>query len=125
MEDNKFEQAGREHQRKAQCCPVCNGTQTVPSGFYDPSIYQTLVFGQETCRSCNGTGVVWEPENHVSVEDTEEEGFVVECNVCGARYHNWSGSTPCCGSIAFIVDSETNKKTNDLSLFVLTNKTEE
>ena len=32
------------------------------------------------------------------------EEFTVECNVCGHRYLNWSGSTPCCGSIAFIVN---------------------
>lgn len=44
------------------------------------------------------------------------EDFVVECNVCGTRYHNWIGSTPCCGSIAYLVD-ENNQKTNNICLF--------
>jgi hypothetical protein len=30
--------------------------------------------------------------------------FIVECNVCGQRYVNHVGSTPCCGSIAYLVD---------------------
>ena len=29
--------------------------------------------------------------------------YWVECNVCGQRYKNWAGSTPCCGSLAFEV----------------------
>jgi predicted ATP-dependent serine protease len=33
-----------------------------------------------------------------------DDEWVVECNVCGARYRNWAGSTPCCGSLAFVVD---------------------
>lgn len=35
--------------------------------------------------------------------------MIVECNVCGKRYKNHAGSTPCCGSIAFIVDIEKEK----------------
>ena len=31
--------------------------------------------------------------------------FWVECGVCGTQYLNWSGSTPCCGSLTFIVDT--------------------
>ena len=44
-----------------------------------------------------------------------EKSFVVECNVCGRRYENWTGSTPCCGSIAWVI--EDGKATNKLSLF--------
>lgn len=29
-----------------------------------------------------------------------------ECAVCGQIYKNWAGSTPCCGSVAFIVESK-------------------
>lgn len=36
--------------------------------------------------------------------------FFVECNVCGSRLKNWSGSTPCCGSIAFIIDDAQIKR---------------
>ncbi len=40
--------------------------------------------------------------------------FTVECNVCKQQYDNWVGSTPCCGSIAFLVgeDGEITKQVN-------------
>lgn len=34
------------------------------------------------------------------------KNFTVECNVCGQRYENHAGSTPCCGSIAYLVSKE-------------------
>lgn len=37
------------------------------------------------------------------------DDFKVQCNVCGQIYENWSGSTPCCGSIAFMIDENGNK----------------
>jgi hypothetical protein len=30
--------------------------------------------------------------------------WVAECEACGAQYLDHAGSTPCCGSIAFIVN---------------------
>lgn len=36
----------------------------------------------------------------------KEKDFTVECNVCKQHYVNWTGSTPCCGSLAFIVDGD-------------------
>lgn len=33
-----------------------------------------------------------------------DNNFVVQCNVCGQQYPNWTGSTPCCGSIAYLVE---------------------
>lgn len=41
-----------------------------------------------------------------------EKDFTVECNVCKQHYDNWIGSTPCCGSIAYLVneDGETSQK---------------
>ena len=33
----------------------------------------------------------------------KEEAFTVECNVCKQQYVNWVGSTPCCGSLAYLV----------------------
>ena len=33
-----------------------------------------------------------------------QQTFTVECNVCKQRYNNWTGSTPCCGSIAYLVE---------------------
>ena len=42
---------------------------------------------------------------------TEEKDFWVQCNVCKTQWKNWVGSTPCCGSIAFLVgdDGEVSK----------------
>jgi len=39
----------------------------------------------------------------------KKEDFWVECNVCKTQLKNWVGSTPCCGSIAFIV-TDTDRK---------------
>jgi hypothetical protein len=36
------------------------------------------------------------------MKDLNEKDYWVECGVCGQLYHNWVGSTPCCGSLAFI-----------------------
>lgn len=43
---------------KAHKCPVCDGNGLIPAGFYEktPNIFPI------TCRSCKGTGVLWEPE---------------------------------------------------------------
>ena len=40
-------------------CPVCNGVGKVPAGFYSMGIASTTSM-PETCRSCNGTGIIWE-----------------------------------------------------------------
>jgi len=40
-------------------CPICGGAGVVPAGFYSMGIVSTL-FVPETCRSCNGTGIVWD-----------------------------------------------------------------
>lgn len=49
-----------------------------------------------------------------------EKDFIVVCNVCGTVYTNWVGSTPCCGSIAYLIDD--NKKTNNICLFASVDK---
>lgn len=51
---------------------------------------------------------------------TSEEDFWVECNVCKTQLKNHVGSTPCCGSIAYIV--ENGKKTNKVALYVQVDK---
>ena len=35
--------------------------------------------------------------------------MIVECNVCGIRYTDHIGSTPCCGSISHIVNEDGTK----------------
>jgi len=49
------------HQKIPYCCPVCGGNGLVPHGFYNQTGGQwiTSSFSPETCRSCNGTGIVW------------------------------------------------------------------
>ena len=37
--------------------------------------------------------------------EEKTKDFIVECNVCRTQYKNHVGSTPCCGSIAFDVES--------------------
>jgi DnaJ-class molecular chaperone len=43
------------------CCPVCMGNGLVPNGFYNKTgnTWTSTSASPETCRSCQGTGVVW------------------------------------------------------------------
>jgi len=42
-------------------CPICGGNGIVPNGFYRQTSGQwsTTDIVPETCRTCNGTGIVW------------------------------------------------------------------
>lgn len=42
-------------------CPVCNGNGLVPNGFYlqTSGYWSSTSTIPETCRSCNGTGIIW------------------------------------------------------------------
>ncbi len=42
-------------------CPVCRGNGLVPNGFYVQTLgcWTINSITPETCRSCNGTGIVW------------------------------------------------------------------
>lgn len=48
--------------------------------------------------------------------ENKETDFTVECNCCKQWLDNWIGSTPCCGSIAYVVDEETKEVSNKLLL---------
>lgn len=64
-------------------CPVCNGNGKVPNGFYNQtSVYwSSTSTAPEICRSCNGSGIVWDylqqnNEIHINIpgkQMTEEE----------------------------------------------------
>lgn len=41
---------------KAELCPVCQGRQTLPTGFYGP--FDATSIAPEQCRSCNGLGYI-------------------------------------------------------------------
>ena len=45
----------------AQRCPVCGGNGLVPNGFYlqTGGTWLSSSLAPETCRACNGTGVLW------------------------------------------------------------------
>lgn len=48
--------------KKPYKCPVCNGKGIVPNGFYScvgDTIISTTTTIPEQCRSCKGTGVIW------------------------------------------------------------------
>lgn len=47
--------------RKPHACPICGGNGKVPRGFYDQTsgIWSTSYCTPETCRSCDGKGIVW------------------------------------------------------------------
>jgi len=41
-------------------CPVCNGSGIVPPGFYiSTSGFSTTNYSSDTCRACNGMGIIW------------------------------------------------------------------
>jgi len=43
-------------------CPVCQGRGFVPFGFYTSNGETNMITcGTETCRTCGGTGIVWQP----------------------------------------------------------------
>ena len=50
-----------KHERKPYRCPICRGNGLVSSGFYNQTsgYWSTGDTAFETCRSCNGTGVIW------------------------------------------------------------------
>ena len=48
--------------------------------------------------------------------DENKNDFWVECNVCKQHLKNWVGSTPCCGSIAYLV-KEDGTVSKDLLLY--------
>ena len=56
-----------------------------------------------------------EEEGNGVLADVSGSDFWVECNVCKQQLKNWTGSTPCCGSIAYIV--EDGKATTKINLF--------
>lgn len=47
--------------------------------------------------------------------------FWVECNVCKQHLKNWTGSTPCCGSIAYMVQPDGSVSTK-INLFASVGK---
>ena len=57
----RFQYAFGRPPHSPYCCPVCGGKGVVPTGFYEgwSGGSSSDFFMPETCRSCNGTGVIW------------------------------------------------------------------
>ena len=57
-------------------CPVCEGRGNVPSGFYDsPTMIHeypptSTVSTTETCKSCNGQGILWDSNSSPTPDHT-------------------------------------------------------
>ena len=45
---------------KPHVCPVCQGKRTVSPLLYEG--YGTAAAGDVPCRTCGGSGIVWEPK---------------------------------------------------------------
>ena len=57
-----------------QKCPVCNGSGQVPFGFYDPWYWAGgTYFTFETCRTCQGKGIIVRPEEPEVIISYEPE----------------------------------------------------
>ena len=51
-----------KREKKPHTCPVCGGTGQVLAGFYIIGNSTTGFSTPETCRSCDGGGIVWEKQ---------------------------------------------------------------
>jgi len=56
--------------RQPHSCPVCGGRGEVLDTLYSPYGTASTAY-MVTCRSCNGTGIVWEPGWYDEEEDSE------------------------------------------------------
>lgn len=56
-------------------CPICGGNGLVDNGFYDQTsgAWTTSSNTPEECRSCSGTGIVWEPSTPTALLDAMEK----------------------------------------------------
>lgn len=68
---------------KPHKCPVCDGIGGVPVGYYNRhphcDWYSTST-GLESCRTCDGFGIVWEPTNFCKPEDFQDKPCTEQTN---------------------------------------------
>lgn len=55
-------------------CPVCEGKGLVPPGFYQVLDVTNIVIEVGECRSCKGTGIVWEPKEKTGLRSVHDPG---------------------------------------------------
>lgn len=72
-------------------CPVCGGRGLVPNGFYNitDDSYYTNSTSAEPCKTCHGTGIVWEPVNDIPfITGLTTEDSKIGCNTVGVTTVN-------------------------------------
>lgn len=91
---------------EAQRCPVCNGNGLVANGFYNQTsgYWSTSSISPETCRTCNGTGVILPSYLHAQqiadkmVSERLREELIKYDKYIGSRgwidnYEDWAAIT--------------------------------
>mgnify|MGYP001586541947 CR=1 FL=1 len=60
-----------EERKVPHRCPICNGNGLVDNGFYQQTTghWETSSTTPEQCRSCFGTGIVWESIGRIGVNN--------------------------------------------------------
>jgi hypothetical protein len=117
--DPEFEQIVNDHyfdlieqptaegaEEKAQRCPVCGGNGLVANGFYNQTsgYWSTSSISPETCRTCNGTGVILPSYLHAQqiadkmVSERLREELIKYDKYIGSRgwidnYEDWAAIT--------------------------------
>lgn len=66
------------------CCPVCQGKGQVSNGFYNQvgEYGMTSDATPEMCRSCNGTGIVWQPKEEYCECENAHSDTMGNCTNC-------------------------------------------
>lgn len=108
-------------------CPVCNGKGFVPNNFYniEPNVenYSTNSTSTEICRSCRGTGIVWEPVNNVpfatGLSTTAELGMdnmkiaTVTTNEHRCECCDFHKNIRNCGNTIYCIEHKNYRQSND------------
>lgn len=83
-------------------CPVCKGRGFVPINFYG-DLSNNLTDAITKCRTCEGSGVLWEKDNipitittYLPMNDTASNKPYNPCDSCSVRQKpSWNGICHC------------------------------
>jgi len=56
-------------------CPICEGNGLVPGGYYMRvhGVAWSSITTVETCRACDGTGIIWDPQPDLLSHELDPE----------------------------------------------------
>lgn len=106
-------------------CPVCGGRGLVPNGFYNvtDNSYYTNSTSAEPCKTCHGTGIVWEPVNDIpfvtGLSTTAELGMgnmkvtTVTTNEYRCECCDFHKNIKNCGNTIYCTKHKNYKQSND------------